>query len=290
MTDGGKLMGDGCVSPPEQRSEDRLGFVPCAVILRPDVAEAVQLMEQLAGPGWIEAVGGVGLEPAEDVEIVVEAPGALVEAGDLAAVEDDRLEGGVGARELAEEAVAGELDAKVEALATGGAREQHGIRAGAVGAGVQALQRAAIHPERRLAVADPEQVDALAAPAVGDRGGDSEPVGGPERPEALAELAGAVVEPLGLGEVDAADGPGNEQLIRVAHIGVDEGADPVAHLGDAIARVPGVAQHAGTTLPIARTPVDSQTSSEGPAGRPALSSVPAPVAQGIERCPAEAEA
>jgi len=28
MTDGGKLMGDGCVSPPEQPSEDRLGFVP----------------------------------------------------------------------------------------------------------------------------------------------------------------------------------------------------------------------------------------------------------------------
>ena len=44
------------------------------------------------GPRLVEPVRGVGLEPAEDVEVVVQIPRPAVEAGDPAAVEDDRLE------------------------------------------------------------------------------------------------------------------------------------------------------------------------------------------------------
>src|SRR4029078_8413953 len=109
--------------------------------------------------------------------------------------------------------------------------------------------RAPSHPERVLAVADPEQVDALTAPLVGHGCTNPEPVGRPQRPEPVSQLCWAVVERLDVGRVDALAGPGDEQPIRVANVRVDLGTDPVAHLGNAIAGVAGVAQHARTTLP-----------------------------------------
>src|SRR5205807_3548148 len=251
VADRGELVGHRGVAALEQRGEDGLGLVPGGAILRPDVADAVQLRQQLAGPGRIEPLRGVGLEATEHVEVVVQAPGARVEARDLTAVEHDRLERGIRARQLAEEAVAGELDAEVEALAAGGACEHHGVGAGTVGTGVEALDGPAVHPEGRLAVADPEQVDALAAPLLRNGCAHLEPVGGPERAEALSKPGGAVVETVGIVEVDPVDRPGYEELIRVAYVRVDLGADPVAHLGNAVAGVAGMAQHEGTTLPTA---------------------------------------
>ena len=228
------------VSVREKRLQDRLGLVPGrAVILDPDVAEAVELGEELAGPRLVEPVHGVGLEPAEDVEVVVQIPGAAVEAGDPAAVEDDGLERRVRPRERAELAVAGQLDAQVEPLAPGRRVEDGRVDPGALGARVQALDGAAVDPERGLAVAHPEQVDPLAGPLLGDGRLDPEPVGRPQRPEPLAEGGVAVLEPLGLLERDAVDRPRDPERAGIARLGVDQGADALADLGDAVARVLG---------------------------------------------------
>ena len=206
VADRRQLVGDRGVAALEQGRQDRLGLVPRGrIVLRPDVADAVQLVQQLARPGRVEPVGVLGLEPAQHVEVVVQPPGARVEAGDLAAVEHHRLTAGIGARQLTEEAVAGELDAQVEPLARGRRLAQHGVHAGALGAGVQPLERPAALPQRGLAVADPQQIDALTLPALRHGRLDLEPVGGPERPERLAQLAVAVVEQLCIGRLDAID-------------------------------------------------------------------------------------
>src|SRR4051794_41588810 len=99
----------------------------------------------------------------------MEVPSLAVEAGDLAAVEHDRLQRGVRAWQLAELAVAGQLDSQVKPLQARGRVEQQRVDTGPVGAGVEALHRAPAQPKGRLAVADPEQVNAAARPLGGHR-------------------------------------------------------------------------------------------------------------------------
>ena len=70
----------------------------------------------------LEARVVLGLELAQHVEIMEEPPGRLVEARDLAAIEDDGLERGERPAELAELAVAGDLDPEREPLAAVAAR------------------------------------------------------------------------------------------------------------------------------------------------------------------------
>ena len=228
----------------EQRLQDRLALVPRrAVVLDPDVAEAVELGEQLSRPRLVKAVHGVGLEPAEHIEVVVQIPRPAVEPGDPAAVEHDRFERRIRARELAELAVARQLDAQVEPLAPRRRVEDGRVDPGAVRARVEPLHRPAVHPQRRLAVAHPLEVDPLAGPLGGDRCLDPEPVRRPQRPEPVTEGGVAEAEPLRLLERDAVDGPGDAQRVGVAAVGVDQAADPLADLGDAVARVLGVALH-----------------------------------------------
>ena len=201
----------------EKRLQDRLALVPRrAVVLDPDVAEAVELGEQLSRPRLVKAVHGVGLEPAEHIEVVMQIPRPAVEPGDPAAVEHDRLERRIRARELAELAVARQLDAQVEPLASRRRVEDGRVDPGAVRARVEPLHRPAVHPQRRLAVAHPLEVDPLAGPLGGDGCLDPEPVRRPQRPEPVTEGGVAEVEPLGLLERDAVDGPGDAQRVGVA--------------------------------------------------------------------------
>src|SRR6476661_4156592 len=110
-----------------------------------------------------------------------EPPGRLVEARDLAAIEDDGLERGERPAELAELAVAGDLDPEHEPLSgrRGAAEHRLAAVAGRPRPGIQALHALAVDPQRRLAVAREAQVDPLAGPRVGHDRGDVEPVRAP---------------------------------------------------------------------------------------------------------------
>ena len=244
MADRGDLVDVRAVAMFEQPLQDRLGLVPgSAVVLDPHVAEAVELGQELAGPRRVETVSRVGLEAAQDVEVVVQIPRPAVEPGDRTAVEHDRLERGIDPRQLAELAVARQLDAQVEPLAAR-RRVEHGrVDPGALRARVQALDGAPADPERRLAVAHPQEVDPLAGPLRRHGRLDPEPVRGPQRPEPVAERGVAVVEPLGLLERDAVDRPRDAERVGRARVRADEGADALADLGDAVAGIPGVALH-----------------------------------------------
>jgi hypothetical protein len=103
------------------------------------VAEAVQLREQLAGPGLVEA--GLHRQRAQRLEVEVEAPCVRVEAAELAPVQLDRR------LLLAEEAVAGELDLELDPLPARRALQQRCVAVMLV----QALRRATVQPQRRLA-------------------------------------------------------------------------------------------------------------------------------------------
>ena len=92
-------------------------------------------------------------------------------------------------------------------------------------------------------MAHPEEVDALAGPLLRDGRLDPKPVRRPQWAEALAELGVAVVEPLCLLGRDAVDRARDPQRVGIAGICMDQRADALADLGDAIARVPGVALH-----------------------------------------------
>ena len=180
-----------------------------AVVLDPDVAEAVELGQQLAGPGLVQAIVSVGLQPAQDVEVVMQLPRLAVEARDLAAVEHHRLERAVRRLEPAELAVAGQLDPQIQPFAAGRRIDQQRIDPGTVRAAVESLERAPVHPQRRLAVADPQQVDAFACPLGGHVRRYPKPVGGPQRAEPVAEIRVAVGQCVGLVRRDAVHRPSN---------------------------------------------------------------------------------
>ena len=157
------------------------------VVLAPDVAEVVQPGQQPAGPGLVEPVGVVGLQPAEHVEVVVQLPGLAVEAGDLAAVEHHRLDARrTAASSCAELAVAGQLDPQVEPLAAGRrARSSWASIRCAHRAGVQALDgaRRPIHSVASLWLIHSRSTP-LARPLRRHGRADLEPVGRPQRAEA----------------------------------------------------------------------------------------------------------
>jgi hypothetical protein len=177
------------------------------------VAEPLELRAQEAGPARVDAL--LALERPQRLEVVVEPPGVRVEDGELAA---DELRGvALGA----EEPVAGELD-----LAVARERRVEVER-------VQPLDGAAVTPERRLAAGVPEELDdPVPAP-----GAKLEPVGRPERPEALAELRRAVLELLCLRPRDPLDRPGDEQLVGRVRLRIDPRAEPLRLLRQPGARV-----------------------------------------------------
>src|SRR5262249_2519824 len=119
---------------------------------------------------------------------------------------------------------------------------------GAFRTGVEPLHGAAADPERGLAMADPEQVDAAARPLGRNRRPHLEPVGRPQRAEAVAQRGIAVLERLGRRRLDAVDRPGHAQHVGIAGFGPDQPLDALAHLTDAVTRVLGVALHARATL------------------------------------------
>jgi hypothetical protein len=180
------------------------------------VAEALQLRAQEAGPARVDAL--LGLERAQRLEVVVELPRRRVEAPELAADELRRVP------LVAEEAVARELD--VALLAGPGRVEVERV---------QPLDRAAVAPERRLAARVPEQVDARARRR--RRRADAEPVGRPERAEALPGRRWAVLEPLRLLPRDPPDRAGDEQLVRRRTLRPDLRLQPLRGLGEAGAGV-----------------------------------------------------
>ncbi len=88
VADGVNPMGARAVVMGEERLKDRLRLTPGRlVVLPPDVAEAVQLGEQLPGPALVQPALVLGLEALEKLEVTEEPPSRLVEEGDLAAVD-----------------------------------------------------------------------------------------------------------------------------------------------------------------------------------------------------------
>ena len=92
VADRGDLVRDRGVAMPIERVQHRLRVRPGrAVVGAPDVADAVELCQEIPGPG---RVGGllVGLDLLERGEVEPELPGCRVEAGELAAPQPDLRE------------------------------------------------------------------------------------------------------------------------------------------------------------------------------------------------------
>jgi hypothetical protein len=251
MADRRQAMDDAAVSLLVEPGQDRRRLIPGGGVLVPHVAEPVQLLEEQAGPGRVEAVRRIRLQPAKHVQVVEERPRPVVEAGDQRAVEDDRLQALVGTGEPAEGAVAGHLDTQVELLAAAAAVEQERVRARPVGTRVQPLDAAAVDPQRRLAVRDPEQVDPRARPGFGDGGADPKPPRAPERAELLPHARGAEFQRCRLVQSDPAGRPGDLQQVRRLQRGIDECLQARRHVTDPVTGVGRVALHprAHTTGP-----------------------------------------
>jgi hypothetical protein len=71
-------------------------------------------------------------------------------------------------------------------------------------------------------VRDPEQIDAAAAPLVGNARADAKPVRRPERTEVLAEPGRPVLQLLRFLPRDPVDRTGDEQLVRRTRLCIDE--------------------------------------------------------------------
>jgi hypothetical protein len=200
------------------------------------VAEAVQLGAQVTAEAGVEGAGR--FELAQHLEVEVEAPGRVVDDGELASLDLGRPV------ETAEQPVAGELDRELHPLASTRAREHGRVRALVRLRSVQALHRPAVDPERRLGAGRPEQLDAPPGPALRHRCRQAEPVGRPERAEAFTGLRRPVVERTGLLVGDAVDGPRQEQLVRGDRLRPDRLAEAHAGRREPLARVLGVPDQA----------------------------------------------
>ena len=179
------------------------------------------------------------LERAERLEVEVALLRLGIEECDVTALQ-------LGRRVLgAEHPVARELDLQLErpGLCT---PRQHGVGPLAVAARVQPLQDAAVAPERRLALRDEEQVDATPAPLLRHGRANAEPVRRPERPEALAQHGGPVVERLRLLPGDAIDRRAHEHVVGGARFCIDALAHALRDLLEPLARVAEVADHEGS--------------------------------------------
>ena len=170
----------------EQAGEDLArGGVLAAL---PGGAEAVELGEQADRPRRARDPGS-RLELAQRLEVPRRLPRGGVEAHELAAREPHRVV-------VAHPRVAGHLDRDLHALAAGRRVGEPRLGPPRRRARVEALQRLAVAPQRRLAAAVPGQLDARAGPRLRDRGRDPEPVRRPLRPERLPELGLPVGERL----------------------------------------------------------------------------------------------
>ena len=192
----------------------------------------------------------------------MQLPGLAVEARDLAAVENHRLERAVRRLEPAEHAVAGEFDAQIQPFAAGRRIDQQRIDPGTVRAAVESLERAPVHPQRRLAVADPQQVDAFACPLGGHVRRYPKPVAGPQRAEPVAEIRVAVGQCVGLVRRDAVHRPSNLEYLWISSVSPDQRMNPIAHLGNAITSVLRVPLHP-PTLRVVRAAASPQARSRG---------------------------
>ena len=132
-----------------------------------------------------------------------------------------------------------------------------------------------VAPERGLAVRDEEQVDAAAPPLLGHRRAHPEPVGGPERPEALADLCRPVVERLRVGPRDPVDRPAHEHGVGRPRVRVDALLQPLRHLREALARVAEVADHddPAITLVMRRLRSSASTAGGSSASTPAAATI-----------------
>ena len=177
-------------------------------VVLPRVGEVRKSPAQVAGERRVGRL--VRLERAQHLEVERELARVRIEDAELALRQLDR------GRLSAEEPVACELDVEFEDAG-------HGV-VGEDGVGVVLVEpggHAAVDPYGRLAVRLPQEVDALAAPVLGNGRVAAEPVRRPERPEPLAELDRPVPERLRLVPGDALHARGDEQLVNRSRTRVD---------------------------------------------------------------------
>ena len=122
-------------------------------------------------------------------------------------------------------------------------------------------------PSRQSAASlsrDEEQIDAPAAPLLRHRRAHAEPVRRPERPEALAELRGPVVEvaappPTGCGRPARS----TSNASAGARLGVDALLQALRHLQQTLARVADVPDHDDPAITLVMRRLRSSASSAG---------------------------
>src|SRR5205814_5891526 len=111
---------------------------------------------------------------------------------------------------------------------------------------IQSLDRFAIHPEGRFAEADPQQIDALAAPFLRDPGLAAKPVRRPERPELHSDLRRLpLLQLLRIGVSDAIRSLADLKIFNGNVLGIDFRSHPLGKLADALARVLRMTLHSG---------------------------------------------
>jgi hypothetical protein len=242
VADGGDLVRAGRVAALEQRGEDRARGRPRRALARvPRVAEAVELAQELAAPGVVDA--RLVHEGREHVEVARERPCLAVEAGQLAALQAKARRGRLhvlGLRMVlrpAEEPVARDLDVGAQRLPRRRALGQHRVGADVRAAADEALRRLAVEPQRGLGVGDEEQIDLVALPLRGHPPLDRQPPRGPQRAQLHPELRVAVVERGRLLYRDAADRPRDPRTVGRPRVGMDERPRAPCDLAHALARV-----------------------------------------------------
>ena len=257
VADRGDLVRAARVAVGEQVAEDRARLGPGAAVGgHPGTGEAVELREQPALPGGVEA--GLLDELAQRLEVPRHLPRLGIEQRQACAGEAGRrarrpqraVLGGflpraagpvAAARERvgqAHEVVAGHLQHQLDATAR---RAERGGGAVVAAALDEPLYGLGVAEEQRLAAAVPDELDRPAGPVLGDGGGQAEPVRRPLRPERLADLRRTVRERLRLRVRDAPGPLAHEQLVGRDGLGVDQRAQPARGLGDARAGLRGTA-------------------------------------------------
>ena len=158
-----------------------------------------------------------------------------------------------GDRHRPEEPVARELDLALEGPRLGPLRENR-VGTLAAAARVQALDDAAVVPERGLAPGCEEQIDAPPPPLGRDRRAQAEPERRPQRPEALADLDRPVLEGLGVRPRDPVDGAGDDELVDRSGVAIDELSQAFGRLCEAGSGVFEVADQAARERWVTRQP------------------------------------
>ena len=274
VTDGGDLVRPGRVAPLlQQRAEHRAGAQPRRAVRGvPDVAEAIELAQQLAPPGVVEA--RLAHERDEDVEVAGERPRLAVEARQRAALQAKRWGGrdrlvGLGMQVgPPEEPVAGDLDARAQRLTRRRARGEHRVGADVRAPADQALDRLAVDPQRGLGVGDEQEVDLLALPLRGHARLHRQPPRRPQRAERHPRRRVAVLERGRLGGRDAADRSRDPHAVGRPRVGVHELLCEARDLAHALARVVRVGEQGRDASAATRPRLSPRASSVARACRP----------------------